>query len=170
MPVRSVAQSCPTLCDPMDCNTPGSPVHHQLLGLAQTHVHWVSNAIQPSHPLRDEKVSYPFSSCLQSFPATGSFPMSQLFASGGQSIGASGSSSVLPMNIQDSFPVGWTGWISLLSKYSQESSPAPQFKCISSLALRLLYGPTLISMHGYWKNHSFDLCQQSDVSAFKYAV
>ena len=92
----SVTQSCPTLCNPMDCSRPGLPVHHQLPEFTQTHVHRVSDAIQPSHPL-----SSPFSSCPQSFPASGSFPMSQLFASGGQSIRASASASVLPMNIQD---------------------------------------------------------------------
>ena len=80
----------------------------------------------------------PFSSCLQSFPASGSFQMSQLFASGGQNIGVSASTSVLPMNIQDWFPLGWTGWISLQSKDSQESSPTPQFKSINS-ALSFLY-------------------------------
>ena len=92
----------------MDCSTPGFPVYHQLLELAQTHVHWVGDAIQPSHclPL--------FSSCLQSFPASGSFPMSWLFASGGQSTRAS--ASILPMNIQDWFPLGLTGLISLKSK------------------------------------------------------
>ena len=108
--VSSVAQSCPTLCDPMDCSTPGFPVHHQLPELAQTHVHRVGDAIQPSHPV------VPFSFCLQSFPASGSFPMSQLFASGGQSVGVSASASVLTMNIQDWFSLGWTGWISLQSK------------------------------------------------------
>jgi len=107
----SVAQLCLTLCDPMDYSTPGLPVCRQLPELAQTHVHWVSDAIQPSHPL-----SCPFSSCLQSFPASGSFQMSQFFASGGQSIGASTSASVIPVNIWDWFPLGWTGWISLLSK------------------------------------------------------
>ena len=96
----SVAQLCPTLC-----NMPGFPVHHQLLELAQTHVHQVSNAKTVSFSV------VPFSSCLQSFPASGPFPMSQFFASGGQSIGAS--VSVLPMNTQDWFPLGWTGWISL---------------------------------------------------------
>jgi len=101
--------SAVTLCKTMDCSTPGFPVHHQLLELAQTHVHRVSDAIQPSHPL-----SSPFSSCPQSFPALGSFQMNQFFESGGQSIGVS--ASVLPMNIQDWFPLGWTGWISLLSK------------------------------------------------------
>ena len=91
----SVAQSCPTLCDPMDCSRPGLPVHHQLPELTQTHVHRVSDAIQPSHPV------IPFSSCLQSCPASGSFQMSQMFTSGGQSIGVSASTSVLPVNTQD---------------------------------------------------------------------
>ena len=72
--IRSVAQSCPTLCDPMNCSTPVLPVHHQLLEFTQTHVHRVSDAIQPSHPV------IPFSSCPQSLPASESFPMSQLFA------------------------------------------------------------------------------------------
>ena len=149
----SVAQSFPTLCNPMDCSTPGLPVHHHLLEFAQTHVHWVSSvqfssaaqscptlcnpmnrsmpgfpvhyqlpkstqthvnlvddAIQPSHPV------IPFSSRPQSFPASGSFPMSQLFSSGGQSIGVSALTSVPPMNTQDWSPLGWIGWISLLSK------------------------------------------------------
>ena len=86
--------SCPTLCDPMNRSTPGLPVHHQLES-NQTHVHRVDDAIQPSHPI------IPFSSCPQSFLASGSFPMSQLFASSGQSIGVSASASVLPMNTQD---------------------------------------------------------------------
>ena len=99
----------------------------------------------------------PFSSCLQSFPASGSFPVSYFFASGGQSIGASALASVLPKNSQDWFPLGWTGQISLQSKgLSQESSPTPQFKSISSSALSFLYGPGLTSIHDYWKNHSFD--------------
>ena len=105
----SVTQSCPTLCDPMDCSTPGFPVLYQLLDLPQTHVHRVSDAIQPSHPV----IAF---SCLQSFPASGSFPMSWLFASGGQSIGASASASVLSINIQGWFPLGLTGLISLQSK------------------------------------------------------
>jgi len=101
---RSVAQSCPTLCDPMNHSTPGLPVHHQLLEFTQTHVHWVSDAIQPSHPLLSP-----------SPPALNIFPMSQLFASGCQSIGVSASISVPPMNTQDWSPLGWTGWISLQS-------------------------------------------------------
>ena len=95
--------------------------------------------------------------------------MSQFFASGGQSIGASASASVLQMNIRDGYPLGLTGLISLQSKGLEESSPAPQFESINSAALSLLYDPTLTSIHGYWKNHSFDstdLCWQSDVSAF----
>ena len=97
-----VTQFCLTLCEPVDCSTPGFPFHHQLLKLAQTHVHWAGDAILPSQVI-------PFSSCLQSCPASGSFPMSQFFASGGQSIGVSASASILPMNIQDWFPLGWTG-------------------------------------------------------------
>ena len=96
----------------------------------------------------------PFYSCLQSFPASGSFPISQFFTSGGKNIGAS--ASFLPMNIPDWFPLGWTGWISLQSKGTQESSPAPQFKSISSSALSFLYSPTLTSIHDHWKNRSFD--------------
>ena len=107
----SVAQSCPTLCDHVDCSMPGFHLHHQLPELTQTHVHWVSDAIQPSHPLPSI-----FSSCPQSLPASGSFQMSQLFTSGGQSIGVSASASVLPVNTQDWSPSGWTGWISLQSK------------------------------------------------------
>ena len=90
---------------PQGLRTPGLPVHHQLPEFTQTHVHRVSDAIQPSHPV------VPFSSRLQSFPTSGSFQMSQLFASGGQNIGVSASTSVLPMNIQD-----WSPWISLQSK------------------------------------------------------
>ena len=98
----------------------------------------------------------PFSSCPQSLPASGSFPMSQLFAWGGQSIGDSASASVLPMNTQDWFPLGWTGWISFQSKDSQESSPTPQFKSINSSVFSFLHSPTFTSIHDHWKNHSLD--------------
>ena len=101
----------PTLCDPMNCSTPGLPVHHQL-------PEFYSNSCPLSwwcHPTISSSV-VPFSSCFQSFPASGSFQMSQFFASGGQSIAVSASASVLPMNIQDWSPLGWTGWISLQSK------------------------------------------------------
>ena len=98
-----------------------------------------------------------FSSCPQSFPASGSFPMSQFFASSGQNIGASASESVLPMNIQNWSLLGLTDWISLCSpRDSQESSTTPQFKNINSSMLSLLYGRTLTSIHDYWKNNSFD--------------
>ena len=91
-----------------------------------------------------------FSSCLQFFPASGSFPRNPFFASGGQSIGASASASVLPMNIHGRFPLELTGLISLLSKDSRESSPTPQFEGINSSALSLLYAPALTSVHDYW--------------------
>ena len=95
----SVTQSCLTLCDPMDCSTPGLPVHHQLPDSTQTHLYQVGDAIQPSHPLSSSVIL--FSSRPQSFPASGSFPMSQLFTAGGQSTGVSASASVLPVNIQE---------------------------------------------------------------------
>ena len=104
----SVAQSCLTLCDPMDCSMPDLPVHHQLPEFTQTHVHWVGDAIQPSHSL--------------SSPSPPTFNLSQyqgLFkwvSSSHQVAKVSASASVLPMNIQNWFPLGWTGWISLLSK------------------------------------------------------
>ena len=98
----------------------------------------------------------PFSSRLQSFLALGSFPMSQFFTSGGQSIGISVSTSVLPMNIQDWFPLGWTGWISLQSKGLSRVFSTPQFKSINSSALSFLSSPILTSIHDYWKKHSFD--------------
>ena len=107
----SVSQSCPTLCNPMNYSMPGLPVHHQLPESTLIHVHWVSDAI----PTISSSV-VPFSFCLQSFPASGSFQMSQLFTSGGQNIGVWASTSVLPMNTQDWSPLGWTGWISLQSK------------------------------------------------------
>ena len=105
----SVPQSCPTLCDPMDYSTPGLPVHHQLPEFTQTHVHWVSAAIQPSHPLLSP--SHPTCNLSQD---QGLF--CRFLASGGQRIGVSASTSVLPMNTQDWFPLGWTGWISFESK------------------------------------------------------
>ena len=104
----SVAQLCPTLCNPVDCSTPGLPVHHQLPEFTQTHAQRVGDAIQPSHPLSPPFLPVPNPSQ--------SFPMSQLFARGGQSTGVSASASVLPVNTQDWSPLGWIGWISLQSK------------------------------------------------------
>ena len=95
------------------------------------------------HPTILSFVITPFSSSPQSFPASGSFPMNQLFASSDQSIGTWASATVLPVNVQ------FTGFISLQSKDSQESSPAPQFKSINSSAFSLIYGPILISVHDY---------------------
>ena len=110
-----------------------------------------------------------FSFGLQSFITSGSFPMSWLFTSGGQSIRVSTLASALPMNIQDWFPLGLIGW----SPWNPRTSPTPQFETINSLVLSFLYGPTLTFVHDYWKNHSFNytvLCQQSNVSVFKHAV
>ena len=108
----SVAQSCLTLWDPMNCSTPGLPVHHQLPEFTQTNPcplsQWCHSTIPSS--------VVPFPSCPQSLPASKSFSMSQLFAWGGQSIGVSASASVLPMNNQYWSPLGWSGWISLQSK------------------------------------------------------
>ena len=107
------------------------------------------------HPAISSSV-VPFSSCPQSLPASGSFQMSQLFTSGGQSIGVSASTSVLPMNTQDWSPLGWTGWISLQSKglarvFSNTTVQKHQF-----FSAQLLYSPTLTSIHDHWKNHSLD--------------
>ena len=103
-------QSCRTLCDPMKHSTPGLPVHHQLPEFTQTHVHRVSDAIQPSHPLSSPSPPAPNPSQHQSFP------MSQLLSRSGQSIGVSASASVIPMNTQDWSPLEWPGWISMQSK------------------------------------------------------
>ena len=119
----------------MDCSMPGLPVQHQLLEFTQTYVHWVGDAIQPSHPV------IPFS-CLQSFPISGYFQMSQFFTSGGQSIGVSASASVLPMNIQDWFALWWTHWICLQSKglsrvFSDTTVKKHQFfRCLPSFIVQ----------------------------------
>ena len=134
----------------MDCSTPGFPVHHQLLELTQTHVHRVSDHIQPSHPL------CPLLLLPLIFPSIRSFPVSQFFASGGQIVGVSASALVLPMNIQHWFPLGWTGKNFFQSKGLLRVSPTLQLKSINSLVLSFHYSPTLTSIHDYWKNHSFD--------------
>ena len=126
----SISQSCPTLCDPMDCSTPGFPAHHQLLELAQTHVHRVGDAIQPSHPL------VPFSPCLQSFPESGSF---QWVSSSHQA------AKVLELQHQSfqwilrlDFLSDSLVWSPCSSRDSQESSPTPQFKSINS-RVKIIY-------------------------------
>ena len=127
VPSCSFAESCLTLYNPMGSSMSGFPVLHCLPEFAQTHC----PSSQWCHPAIPSSV-VPFSSCPQSLPAPGSFPMSQLFASGGQSIGVSASTSVLPKNTQDWSPLGWTGWISLQSKglsgvFSNTTVPKYQF-------------------------------------------
>ena len=124
--VSSVAQSCPTLCDPMNHSMPGLPVHHQLPEFTQNHLHRLGDAIQPSHPLSSPSPPAPNPSQHQSFP------MSQLFAWGGQSTGASALASFPPKNTQGWSPSEWTGWISLQSKglsrvLSNTTVQKPQF-------------------------------------------
>ena len=144
----------------MDCSTPGFPVLHYVPEFAQTHVHWVSDAIQPSHSL-------PSSS--SPFPASGSSPKSWLFISSGQFWNFSFSTS--PCNEYSgliSFRIELV-WSSCYQRDSQESFSAPQLESINCSALSLLYCQTLTYVLEYCKNHSFDnmhLCQQSGVSAF----
>ena len=117
----SVAQSYLTLCNPMDCSTPGFLVLHCLPEVAQTHVHWVSDACHPTI----SSSATPFPSFPQSFPASGSFPVSQFFTSGGQDFGASASASVLPMNIQ-----GWLVWSPCSLGDSQAFSSTTVWGCL----------------------------------------
>ena len=145
----SVAQSCPTLCDPMNHSTPGLPVHHQFQ-FTQTHVHRVCDAIQPSHPLSSPSPPAPNPSQHQSFP------MSQLFAWDGQSTGFSALASFCPKKFQGWSPSEWIGWISLQSKGLSRVFSNTTFKSINSSALSLLHSPTLTSIHDYWKNHTLD--------------
>ena len=107
----SVAQLCLTLCDPIDCSMPSFPVLHCLLEFAQTHAHWVGDTIHPTISSSVTSFSWP-----QFFPGSGYFPKRWLFASGGQNIGVWALASVLPMSIQDWFPLGLTSLILLQSK------------------------------------------------------
>ena len=163
----SIAQLCLTLCDPVDCSMPGFSVHHQLPKPAQTHAHQVGHVIQPSHPLLS-----PSPPTFNLSQHQGLFQWVSSLHHVAKSTGDSPSTSVLPMNIQGWFPLGWTGWISLQSKGLQEDSKessAPQLESINSSILSFLYGLTLTSIRDYWKNHSFDymdLSWQSNVSAF----
>ena len=133
----------------MDFRTLGLPVLHQLPEFTQIHVHRVGDTIQPSHP-----PDVPFSSCPQSFLASGFYKMSQFFTSGGQSIGASASASVLPVNIQDRFPLGFAGWISFQSKGLSRVLQHHNLK--ASILPHSVFFPTLRSIYVYCKNHSFD--------------
>ena len=125
----SVTHLCPTLCNPMNHSTPGLPVHHQLPEFTQTQVHWVGDAIQPSHPL-----SSPFPPSPNPSQHQGLFQWVNFSHEGGQNIGVSASASVLPMNTQDWSPLKWTGWISLQSKglsrvFSNTTVQKHQFFC-----------------------------------------
>ena len=139
----SVAQLCLTLCDPMDCSTPGLPVHHQLPEFTQTHPHWVGDAIQPSLPLLSTSLAFNL------FQHQGLF---QWVSSSHQVV------KVLEFQLQHQSSNEHPGPISFRMESpcsprdSQGSSPTPQFKSISSLALSFLYSPTLTSIHDYWKN------------------
>ena len=131
----------------MDCSTPGScpSLSPRVCSNSCPSSRWCHPTISSS--------AVPVSSCPHSFPASGSFSVSQLFASGGQSIGVSASTSVLPMNTQGWSPLGWTGWISLQSKGLSRVFFSTIIESIKSLVLRSLYDPTLISVHDYWRNH-----------------
>ena len=147
----SVAQSCPTLCDPMNFSTPGLLVHHQLPEFTQTHIHWVGVATQLSHLLAS-----PSPPALNPSQHQGLFK----WVSSSHQV-----AKVLEFQLQhQSFQ--WTPRTDLLQDErvgspcspmdSQESSPTPQFKSINSLVLSFLYSPTLTSIHDHWKNHSLD--------------
>ena len=142
----SVAQSCLTLCDPMNRSTPGLPVHHHLPEFTQTQVHRVCDAIQPSYPLSSPSLPAPDPSQHQS--------LFQWVNStwGGQSTGVSALASFLSKKSQGWSHSEWTSWISLQSK----GLSRPQFKSINSSSLSLLHSPTLTSIHDHRKNHSLD--------------
>ena len=147
----SLAQSCPTLCNPTDCSMPvflSFTISRSLLKLMS------NKSVMPSNHL----ILCPPLLLLPSiFPSIRAFSNESALHIRWPKIGTSASASVLPVNIQDWFPLGLTGWISpCCPRDSLESSPTPQFKSINSLMLSLLYGPTLTSVHDYWKNHRFD--------------
>ena len=155
-------KSRPTLCDPKDCGTPGSPVLHYLPEFAQIHDHWVSDDIQPSHPLMPSSAfAYSLSQHQDLFQWVSSSHEVAKYWNFSFSISPSNEYSGLI-----SFRI--TSLISLLSKGLSRVFSRPQFESIYSLALSLLYGPTLTSIHDYRRNHTFDytdLCQRSNDSA-----
>ena len=160
----TLSDSCLTLCDPMDYSRPGLSVHHQHPKFTQTHDHWVSDAIQPSHPL--------------SSPTPPAFTLSQYQGLYKWVSSSHQMAKVLKFQLQHQsfqwiFGTGflWDGsvWSPCSPRDSQESSPTSQFKSINSSMLNFLYTPSLTSIHDYWKNHSLDLmdlCWQNNVSAF----
>ena len=142
----SVAQLCLTLCNPMDCSMPGFPVLHHLPELAQTHVHWVGDAIQPSHPL------CPLFLLLSIFPSIRVFFDELALCIWWLKYW---SFSISPSNKYSGLTLFRIDWFDLLAvQGTLKCSPTPQFKSINSLVHSLLYGPTLMSVHDYWKNHS----------------
>ena len=148
---NSVAQSSPTLCHPMDCSTPGFPVLHQLLELAQTYVHWVGDAIQPSHPL-----SSPFPPAFHLSQHQGLFQWVGSFHQVAKVLTLQLQHQSFQWIFRIDFLEDWLVWLPCSPRDSQESSPTPQFKSINSSVIKLLYGHILTSVHDYWKNHSFD--------------
>ena len=142
----SVTQSCLTLCDPMNHSTPGLPVHHQLPEFTQ---HMSNKSVMPSKHL----ILCCLLLLLPPIPPSKSFQMSQLYTSGGQSIGVSASTSVLPMKTQ-AWSLGWTGWISLQSKGLSRVFSNTTVQSTNSSALSFLYSSTLTFIHDHWKNHS----------------
>ena len=164
----SVAQSCLTLCDPMNCSMPGLLVHHQLPEFTQTHVHQVSDAIQPSHCLLSPSPPVPNPSQHQSLfqwvNSSHEVAKALEFQFQHHSFQRNPRADLLQNGLVGS-PCS--------PRDSQESSPILPFKSISSSALSLLHSPTLTSIHDHRKNHSLDwpdLCWQSNVSAFEYAI
>ena len=138
--------------------TPRTAAHQASLSITNFQSLLKLMSIESVMPSNHLILCCPLSSCLQSFPTSGSLQMSQFFASDGQGIGVSASTSVLPMYIQDWFPLGWTGWISLQSNgFSRVfSKTTVQKHDDNSLMLSFLYSPTHTSIHDYWKNQSFD--------------
>ena len=143
---NSVAQLCPTLCNPMDCSTPGLPVHHQLPEFTSTHVHWVGDAIQPSHPLSSP--SHPTLSLSQH---QGLFHL----VTSSHQVANVLKFQLQPQSFQWMFRADFIQdglvWFPCCPRDSQQSSPTPQFKSINSSALSFLYSPILTSIHDYWK-------------------
>ena len=152
----------------MNRSAPGLPVHHQLPEFTQTHVHWVGDAIQQSHPLSSPSPPAPNPSQHQSL-----FQWVSSLHAVAKVLGVSALASFLPKKSQGWSPSEWTSWISLQSKRLSRVFPKPWFESINSSVLSFLHSPTLTSIHDHWKNHSLDqtdLCWQSNVSAFEYAI
>ena len=149
--ISSVAQSCPTLCDPMNHSTPGLPVHHQLPEFTQTHVHRVSDAIQPSYPL-----SSPSSPALNPSRHQSLFQWVNSLHEMAKVLEFQLQHHSLQRNPRADFLQKGLVGSPCSPTDSQESSPTPQFKSINYLVLSFLHSPTLTSIHDHWKNHSLD--------------